>query len=139
MPSNLRIIRIRDFIKLAPQGSQDLTNLKQAITEAAAVRGAFVDYNLLIDARGLETNLSVFDIWELAADLAKVIHAGASRGFRAKIPVLCPVERFDKGKFFELCAENRGLNVRAFTSFEDVLEWLSESSTPSLEKSSRDN
>jgi len=137
MPSNLRIIRIRDFIKVAPQGGQDLKSLKRAITQAASVPGAFIDYDLLIDTRGFaETLLSVFDIWELAKDLADLIHAGAAKGFRAKIPVLCPLERFDYAKFYELCAENQGLNVRAFTSFEDVFEWLSESSTPNLEKSS---
>lgn len=137
MPANLRIIRVRDFIKLAPQGSQDLNSLKRAITEAASAPGAFIDYDLLIDTRGFaETILSVFDMWELAKDLADVTHAGASRGFRPKIPVLCPRERFDNAQFYELCASNQGLNVRAFTSFEDMFEWLSESSTPNLEKSS---
>ena len=132
MPSNLRIITIRDFLKVAPQGSQDLRSLKQALSEVASAQGAFLDYDLLIDTRGAETHLSVTDIWALAEDLAKVIHAGASKSFQAKIPVLCPAEEFDHATFFSLCAENRGLNVRAFTSFEDLFEWLSGSSTPNF-------
>ncbi len=131
MPSNLRIISIRDFLKLAPQGSQDFKSLKQTISEVASVGGAFSDYDLLIDTRGAEIHLSVTDIWELAADLAKMIQAGASKSFRAKIPVLCPTEEFNHAKFFSLCAENRGLNVHAFTSFEDLFDWLSEPSAPS--------
>ena len=137
MPSNLRIIRIRDFIKLAPQGSQHFKSLKRAITEAASLPGAFIDYDLLIDTRGFaETLLSVIDLWELAEDLANAVHAGSAKGFTAKIPVLCPPERLDLAQFYELCTRNRGLNVRAFTSIEDLFEWLSKSSTPSLEKPS---
>jgi hypothetical protein len=132
LPTNLRIISIRDFLKVAPQGSQDFKSLKQALSEAASAQGAFLDYDLLIDTRGAETHLSVTDIWELAADLATMIHAGASKSFKAKIPVLCPAEEFDHAKFFSLCSQNRGLNVRAFTSFEDLFEWLSGSSTPNL-------
>ena len=136
MTSNLRIISIRDFIKLTPQGHTDLATLKQAITQAASVSGAFTDYDVLVDTRGTEPHLSVFDLWELAEDLAKLVHAGSAAGFRAKIPILCAVDRFDLAKFFELTAQNRGLNVRAFTSVEDLFEWLSKSSTPSLEKPS---
>jgi hypothetical protein len=38
--------------------------------------------------------------------------------------VLCPLEKFDNARFFALCAENRGVNVHAFTSYEDAMEWL---------------
>jgi hypothetical protein len=131
MSVNVRIISIRDFLQVAPLGSQDFRSLKQALAEAASVQGAFLDYDLLIDTRGADIHLLLTDIWELAADLARIIHAGASKSFRAKIPVLCPAEGFDHAKFFSLCAENRGLNVRAFTSYEDVFAWLSGSSTPS--------
>jgi hypothetical protein len=40
--------------------------------------------------------------------------------------VLCPLERFDHSRFFALCAENRGFDVRAFVSYEDAMEWLIE-------------
>jgi len=131
MPSNLRMIRVRDFIRLTPQGSLDFNSLKQELSGAASVPGAFSDYDLLVDTRGAESHLSVFDIWELARELDDTVHASASKRIKVKISLLVPVKEFDHAKFFELCAENRGLNVRAFTSFEDVFEWLSESSTPS--------
>jgi len=132
MAANLRIISLRDFLKLAPQGSQDFKTLKQALSEAASVKGAFLDYDLLVDTRGAEVQLSVTDIWELAKFLATIIRAGTSKSFMAKIAILCPAEKFDHATFFSLCAQNRALNVRAFTSFEDTFEWLSGSSTPSL-------
>ena len=129
MPVDLRIIRVRDFVELATRGSRDLASMKTALAEAASTYGAFSQYDLLVDTRGAETQLSVLDIWELAAYAAKVVHQGPPESFTAKIAVLCPLEDFDRAKFFELCAENRGLNIRAFTSFEDVFEWLHESLT----------
>ena len=127
MTTNLRIIRVGDFVNATPQGSLDFEKAKQAIREASRVSGAFVDYDLLIDTRGSESDLSVADIWYLAKELASLVHAN-TRGFRAKIPVLCPTKEFDHAKFFELCSQNRGLNVRAYTSFEDLFDWLSQPS-----------
>lgn len=117
-------------MKFDPQGTLDFAKVKERIKEFALTPGAFVDYDLLIDTRGAESHLSTSDLWRLAEELAKSVHAGSSKGFRVKISVLCPVGRFDYAKFLELCAQNRGLNVRAFTTFEDVFEWIGESSTP---------
>jgi hypothetical protein len=123
MSSNLKIIRVRDFIEATPQGPLDFEKAIQSMREASEVSGAFVNYDLLIDTRGSENNLSVTDIWYLAVELASLVHTN-TEGFRAKIPVLCPIKEFDYAKFFELCSQNRGLNVRAFTSFEDLFDWL---------------
>jgi len=57
----------------------------------------------------------------LAAELSKIFQP-----YNRKIAVLCPVERFDDAAFFALCAENRGFRVKAFTSFEDAIDWLIE-------------
>lgn len=131
MPVDIRIIKIRDFVRFVPTGKEDSARMKQAISEAANIRGIFTDFNLLIDARGLETQLAVSDLWELAKHLAGIIHLGAPKGFRAKIAVLCPLERFDLAEFFSLCAQNRGLNVQAFTSIEELYAWMSEATAPS--------
>jgi hypothetical protein len=32
--------------------------------------------------------------------------------------------KFDRSRFFALCAENRGFNIQAFTSYEEAMEWL---------------
>jgi len=135
MSSNLKIIRLRDIVSSKPEGDLDFSRSNKALQEIASVPGAFIDYDVLIDTRGAETHLSVFEIWEIARNLANAVHASSPKGFRAKIAVICPVEGFDNAKFFELCAQNRGLNVNAFTVFEDMFEWLSESSPPSSEES----
>lgn len=125
---------MKDFLKLTPQGRQDRETLKRVISEVASLPGVFSDYDLLVDTRGAETHLSVTDFWELSKNLAETIHASTSKSFRAKIAVLCPVEEFDNAKFFSMCSGNRGLNVRAFTSFENLFEWLGESSEYSSEQ-----
>lgn len=63
--------------------------------------------------------MSVIDLWYLAAELSNL-----HKAFSRKTAVLCPLEQFDHAGFFALCAQNRGLQVRAFTSFEDAIEWL---------------
>lgn len=131
MPVDIRIVRIRDFVHLAPKGTEDLSHLKRVLSDASTIPGIFTDFNLLIDSRGLETNLPVSHLWELAKHLATIVQQGSSKGFRAKIAVLCPLERFDLAQFFSLCAVNRGLNVQPFTSIEELFHWMSESSTPS--------
>jgi hypothetical protein len=135
MSSNLRIIRLRDLISLELEGNLDLSKAKEGIQEIVAVHGAFIDHDVLIDTRGTESLLSVFDIWEIARDLANAVHASPQKGFFAKIAVICPIEHFDNAKFLELCAQNRGLNVQAFTAFEDMFEWISVSSSANSDKS----
>jgi len=135
VPSSLRIIRLRDIISLELDGKLDLSKSKEGLQKIVSVHGAFIDHDVLIDTRGTESLLSVADIWEIARDLANAVHASPPKGFVAKIAVICPIEHFDNAKFLELCAQNRGLNVNAFTAFEDMFEWISESSPPNSNKS----
>lgn len=63
--------------------------------------------------------MSIGDLWYLAAEVSKLRQA-----FSGRTAVLCPLDEFDSAGFFALCAQNRGLQVRAFASFEDAMEWL---------------
>ncbi len=73
----------------------------------------------MLDVRLTESEMSPADLWFLAQKLAEFRSV-----FTRKTAVLCPLERFDRARFFALCAENRGLNVRAFTSYESAMEWI---------------
>jgi len=120
MPDNIRIIRAHDFIIATPEGQLDLEKSEKLLMEIASASAQLVDYEILLDTRKAQTEMSVTDLWHLAAELSKV------RGtfFRKKIAVLCPLAQFDDTEFFALCAQNRGFQVGAFTSFEDAIEWL---------------
>ncbi|MGH7824454.1 MAG: hypothetical protein ACREQ7_04675 [Candidatus Binatia bacterium] len=77
------------------------------------------DHEVIVDTRKAQSRLSVTDLWYLAAECGNLRQA-----FSGKTAVLCPLDRFDNAKFFALCADIRGFQVRAFTSFEDAMEWL---------------
>jgi hypothetical protein len=81
--------------------------------------GPLVDYDIILDTRKAQSELSANDLWYLAAELGE--HREA---FSRKAAILCPLERFDQAEFFALCAHNRGFQVNAFTSFGDAMEWL---------------
>ena len=119
MPTNIRIIQARDFIKATPEGHLDLEGSKKLLMEIASVSAPSADHEILLDTRKARLEMSASALWHLAAELSNL-----RKAFSGKTAVLCPLERFDTAEFFALCAQNRGLQVRAFTSFEDAIEWL---------------
>ncbi len=126
MATNVRIIHAHDFIKATPEGRFDLEMSKKGLAEIASAAVTLTDYEILLDTRKAQIEMSVTDLWYLASGTrslaAELVNA---RGrFPKKTAVLCPFGDFDHASFFALCAENRGLNIRAFTSFEDAIEWL---------------
>jgi hypothetical protein len=119
MPTNIKVIRTRDFIKVTPYGHFDLEASQKLLAEVVATASTVKDHEVILDTRGVEADLNSQDLWSLAATI------GASRKvFTGRTAVLCPVDRFDRAKFFALCADHQGLNVRAFVSYEDAMEWL---------------
>jgi hypothetical protein len=46
------------------------------------------------------------------------------RTFAGRTAILCPNERFDHASFFALCAGNKGVDMQAFTSYEEAITWL---------------
>jgi hypothetical protein len=119
MSTNIRIVQAHDFIKATPEGKLDLETSKELLMEIASASAPLVDYDIILDTRKAQTRMSVTDLWYLAAELSNL-----RKVFSRKTAVLCPIERFDDAGFFALCAQNVGLQVRAFTSFEDAIEWL---------------
>ena len=99
MPTNVRIIRPPDFLRATAGGVFDLEaaeKLLAAIATAAQER----ELELLIDTRRAH---GAADLWFLADRLVRY------RGtFERKTAVLCPTEKFDRARFFALCAENKG-------------------------------
>jgi hypothetical protein len=124
MPTNIRIIHAHNFIKTTPEGQLDFEKSKKLLMEIASASARLVDYEIILDTRKAESVMSASQLWFLAAELIKF-----RKTFSRKTAVLCPLERFDQAEFFALCAKNRGLQVRAFTSFEDAIEWLTANGT----------
>jgi hypothetical protein len=119
VPSHIRIIRAQEFIVATPEGQLDLERSKSLLMEIGSAGASLTDYEILLDTRKTRSAMSVGDLWFLAAELSSI-----GRAFARRTAVLCPREGFDQAAFFALCAKNRGFQVRAFTSFEDAIEWL---------------
>lgn len=119
MPAHIRIIRAREFVRATPEGLIDLERSKKLAMQIASAGASLTDYQVLVDARKADVRMSVSDLWYLASDLSSF-----GRTFAGRTAVLCPLEHFDQAEFFALCAENQGLQVAAFTSFEEAIEWL---------------
>ena len=121
MPANVKVILARDFVRAAPQGQVYLDEAERLLGDIASAGAGLDGFHVLVDTRRVSAGLSATELWYLADKLARL-----RRDERRRIAILCPQERFDHSRFFALCAENRGLNVAAFTSYEDAMEWLLE-------------
>ena len=119
MPSDIRVIHVRDFLKATVQGTFDLESSKQALLEIAVAAPTSPAVDIMIDVRDSPANLSLAQVSELAMEFNKS-RLGAGR----KTAVLTAKDRFDNAQFFAVSARGMGRNVQAFTSFEEAFDWL---------------
>ena len=119
MTAKIRIIHAHDFLKATPEGKLDFEESKRILLKIASVVVPQDDYELIIDTRKAHSVMSPTDLWHLAKEISTF-----GEKFRRKTAVICPRERFDQAKFFELCSYNRGYQINAFTSYEDAIDWL---------------
>ena len=119
MPTNVKIIQARDFISARPGGVLDLHASETLLDSIVTSSTSLEQFQVLLDTRRTLTSLSTTDLWYLSQKLTHADVAGMH-----KTAVLCPHERFDHAQFFAMCAEHRGLNIRAFLAYEDAMEWL---------------
>ena len=119
MPTNVKIIHASDFIRARPEGPAQLEDAEQMLKDIAVAGAGLDSYEVLVDTRRVTGSLSATDLWTLAQQLVRF-----RTTFAHRTAILCPLEKFDHSRFFALCAENRGFNIQAFTSYEEAIEWL---------------
>jgi hypothetical protein len=119
MPIDIRIIHAHDFIKATPEGHLDLEESKRLLILIASASTSLGDHEIILDTRKVQSEMSVKDLWHLAAELDNI-----RRDSSRKTAIICPLERFDHAGFFALFAQKKGFRVRAFISFEDAINWL---------------
>jgi hypothetical protein len=106
-------------IRATPEGQLDFKKAKELLIEVASAATPLADYKIILDIRKAQPGMRTTDLWYLAAELSVL-----RKAFSRRTAVLCPVEGFNNAEFFALCAQNRGFQIEAFTSFEDAIEWL---------------
>jgi hypothetical protein len=113
---------LKDLIVMTSSGTIDLAASKSALKRLAADPEFDRHYEVLLDLRNSECEMSVMDVYEIAKDLAWPDPALPTR---KKIAVLVSGQRaFDHAKFLEVCSTNRGVQVGAFEDYEKASEWL---------------
>lgn len=126
MARQLRIVNARDFVSAKPDGVLNLEESEQLLRDVVGLSDPLDDFDILVDTRDAVSVLSATDLWFLADRLVRY-----PKTFAGRTAILCPTERFDHASFFALCAENKGIDMRAFTSYEDALKWLNAESAES--------
>ncbi|HVN33049.1 MAG TPA: hypothetical protein VMT45_13795 [Thermoanaerobaculaceae bacterium] len=119
MPTDIRIVHAHEFVKVTAEGQIDSGETKRMLVECASASAPPTQYDMVLDTRRAHVRLSATEVWYLAAELSNLPKPTPRR-----TAVLCPLKDFDTAAFFALCAQNRGLRIEAFTSFEDAMEWL---------------
>ena len=140
MATKIKIVTTGDFLEVTPDGIINITTSRQLLVDIAKAEHHPVDYDLLIDFRDTQWEMSTTDVYQLASELCQ--HGDT---FRRKVAVLVlPGVSFDPAAFLETCAHNRGFLVDAFTDFETAIRWLlssedvSNNSTPPIKADAGD-
>ncbi len=123
MASQVRIYRLKEFIRLNKSGVIDVEGSKALIRQLAAASGVHAVDNILVDLRDTtikDSNMG--DVFEVVAEIARYEPA-----FRGKIANVIPGDqsRIAVAKQIRDLAGMPG-RYEIFTNFEDAIDWLSE-------------
>ena len=120
MATKIKIITASEFLEVTPGGIMNLDTSRQLLVDIARTDLPPADYELLVDFRNTRSELSVVDVYELAAELVR--HGDT---FRRKVALLVlPGITFDRAGFFETCSRNRGFSISAYVDYESAMRWL---------------
>ena len=121
MPHNMRVIQAKELMRTNVKGDGDLATSKRIIREIAALQLP-KECDLLLDIRDAVAKHSVADVYEAVAEMVKHREAFSGRKFAI---VDADDEFFYRNvKLAEICAQNRGIDLRGFTDYEEALRWL---------------
>lgn len=122
MNVKVKLIKAKDFIKVTSDGRLDHKASEELLLRLAQAKRPPADFDLLVDLRKAQVDLTTIEIYELAAALAKI-----QDSYRDRIALLVNKGKdFDDAEFFENCSRNKGLVVETFDNFEAALDWIYE-------------
>ena len=120
MSYDMRVIPISEFLRTDVSGEIDLQASRAILKQLLDSCASHNIHHILIDTREASSRASTVDVWSLANDLGSL-----GMGTEDRIAILNrPKDDFDRGAFLELCATNRGYQLRAFRDFESAFTWL---------------
>jgi hypothetical protein len=121
VPHDIRVIPAQEFLRADVHGRLDLAASKLLLEQLAAACVGCPDRHILVDVRDISApQLSSVDLFELVQTLR-----GLGLGLLNRIAVLRRIrDGFDRARFFEMLAAERGFQVGVFEDFEAALTWL---------------
>ena len=125
MASDIKVYKVKDFIRLNESGEIDFDRSMQIIHDLAVAASFYVGHNMLVDLRETkvvgESNIGV--VLQLALEMAR--YGSAFKGRMANI-VPNDEKRLLIARQFEASLHLQGFSYKVFTSFEDAIDWLSD-------------
>jgi hypothetical protein len=120
VPTNVTIIRTRDFIRARPDGALDIEASRTLLVDVVSAMRQAGEHNVLIDTRAAAPiRLSKTDLWKLG------VAAGTQPALaQGRVALLVPLDKQEDAEFFEDVARLEGANIRAFSDFESAISWL---------------
>jgi len=124
MPSDIKIYKVQDFVRVTETGELDHDRSIQIVRQLATAAGYHVDHNILLDMR--ETTVKVDGMADLLRIALEFAHHKSV--FRNKVANVIPdePERMALAEQFKACLTIEGFDYEVFTDFEQAIEWLSE-------------
>jgi len=120
MATKIKIITSGDFMEVTPNGTININTSRQLLVDIAKADTPPADYELLVDFRNTQSDLSIVDVYELAAELIR--HGDT---FHRKVAlIVLPGVNFDRAVFFETCSHNRGFSINVYPDYEQAIRWL---------------
>ena len=125
MASDIKIYKVKDFIRLNESGEIDFERSLQIVRDLATAASFYSGHNILIDLR--ETSMAgesnIGTVLRLAVEMARY-----GSVFKGKIANVVPADekRVAIARQFEASLQLQGFSYKVFTSFEDAIDWLSE-------------
>lgn len=117
-----RFVSNEDLIVVSADGKFDLAESEAALERLVADLERDPKRNVILDVRRTRCDFSLSEVYNLVDFLAA---HGSRKDLYRRIAVLfsSPAHQ-GKASFFALCAENRGIEAKAFTAPQDVDSWL---------------
>lgn len=119
MARDLRIVHARDFLRARHDGQVDVPESLRLLREVVEALDRSSAFDVMVDTREASSRLTAAELWYLADSAAR-----HPRLVGCRVCILCPWERFDHASFYALCAGRKGIEIQAFISYEEAMDWL---------------
>ena len=123
MPTELKVYRIKDFIRMTETGTLDLDRSISIILELATEANYHKEHNILLDFRETDIHASHRDMIQISLEFARY-----HKVFQNKIAVLIPNtdDRLQIANLLKTSMDFQGFEFNQFTDFERAIEWLAD-------------